>query len=76
MLDPHVTVDEDRIVVTFTVAPIGDGPHDCPGNDAVPFEVDLAAPIGERELVDGACLEGEAATTTPCADGEVRWTAP
>ena len=72
VLVPEVTYEEDRIVVEVDVAPIGDGAQDCQGNDVVPVTVALDDTVGQRQLVDGACLEGEAATTSFC-ESEVRW---
>lgn len=73
VLDPDVSVEADRIVVTFEVEALPPGSYSCPGNDWVPYQVDLGVPIGERPLVDGACLDGDAATTGFCAEGSTRW---
>jgi hypothetical protein len=74
VLEPVVDVDGERIEVTFTVEPLPPGDHTCPGNDEVPVVVELAEPVGGRELVDGACLSGEAATTSFCTEqNPVRW---
>lgn len=70
--DPVVFTDRDRVVVTFSVAPLS-GNHQCQGNDEVRHVVDLDEPIGGRELVDGACLSGEAVSTSLCSEGAVRW---
>lgn len=72
VLQPRVTYEAERIIIEIDVAPIGDGAQDCQGNDVVPVTVTLDEPVGERSLVDGACLGGEAATTSSCAS-EVRW---
>jgi hypothetical protein len=72
VLAPWVVYEKDRIVITVDAAPRGDEPADCQGNDAVPVSVQLDEPIGARELVDGACLEGEAVGTVFC-DEPVRW---
>jgi len=70
-----VRLGDTEIVVTFTVEAIAPGGHTCPGNDEVPFIVDLGEAVGDRELVDGACLSGgEAASTSFCAQGGTRWT--
>lgn len=75
VLRPAVELTRTEIVVTFTVEDRGSGPASCPGNDLVPYEVDLREPIGDRALVDGACSPGaEAATTIHCTqEGSVRW---
>lgn len=71
--EPMVTFTEQRIVVTFTVEPLPPGGYDCPSNDEVERVVDLGQEVGRRQIVDGACLEGEATSTSSCADGPVRW---
>lgn len=70
---PTITAEEARIVVEFTVEPLTGDFYSCQGNDEVPYLVELNEPIGDRQLVDGACLSGEAASTSFCADGAVRW---
>jgi plastocyanin len=73
VLEPTIEKVDTRVVVTFTVEALP-GPHACPGNDQVPIVVDLGEPLGNRQLVDGACRSGgQAATTAFCADGSVRW---
>lgn len=72
VLAPRVTVEDERIVITTPVADNGSDEGECPGNDIVPLTVDLGEAIGDRLLVDGACLSTEAADTTFC-ENEVRW---
>lgn len=72
VLEPQVTYDEDRIIVQVDVAPLGAGDYTCPGNDAVPVSVQLAEPLGDRELVDGACLDGDTTRTSMC-ETATRW---
>ena len=59
VFEPLIDADDDEIVITFTVAPIS-GDQSCPSNDVVPVVVDLDEPIGDRQLVDGACRSGQA----------------
>jgi hypothetical protein len=74
VLPPDVSVEETKIVVTFSVKPLPEGvAYTCQGNPSVPYLVELGEPVGERELVDGACLSGEAVTTSFCLEGPVRW---
>ena len=74
VLDPQITRSESEIAITFDVEDIGDGEHTCPGNNAVPVEVDLREPVGDRILLDGACAPGRpAASTAVCSDSAVRW---
>ena len=71
---PDVQLSQTRIVVTFTVERAPDGGHTCPGNAQVRYTVNIGEPIGNRQLIDGACVsEGEAKTTSFCTDAGVRW---
>lgn len=72
VLEPTVAEEADDIVITFAVAPAPPGDHDCQGNDAVPSTVTLERPLGERRLLDGACVDGSAPAGR-CEDGPVRW---
>lgn len=71
VLEPRVSYKRDRIVIQVDVAPFR-GAANCPGNDSVPVTVVLSEPVGERDLVDGACLSGDAVSTAPCWE-PVRW---
>lgn len=75
VLPPQVAYGQDRIVVRTDVERLPDGASSCPGNDVVPVEVHLEEPIGGRDLVDAACLEGEAVGTAACPQGP-RWSSP
>lgn len=67
VLAPVVSYEPGRVVIEVDVAADrSDGAQSCPRNDVVPVVVDLAEPVGDRDLVDGACLDGEAASTTLC----------
>ena len=71
---PDVQLSQTRIVITFTVERATDGAHTCPGNAEVRYTVNVGEPIGNRQLIDGACVsEGEAKTTSFCTDDGVRW---
>lgn len=74
VLDPVVVYEDDRVLIRTDVEPVG-GANDCQGNDAVSVEVALDESLGMRELVDGACLEGEAVGTAACQSA-VRWVPP
>ncbi|CAN5273564.1 hypothetical protein BH09ACT12_BH09ACT12_22400 [soil metagenome] len=68
-----VAVDEDAttvvITVTETVRTLVCGGEDDPTSyDVV---VDLGAPLGDRDLVDGACLLGQFGQDPLCADDVV-----
>jgi hypothetical protein len=72
VLEPTVTEEAEDIVITFSVAPTPPGDHDCQGNDAVASTITLERPLGERRLLDGACLAGSAPAGL-CEVGPVRW---
>ena len=73
---PIIEFNDTDIVITFTVELLdGDVFYACLDNDQVPYIVELAEPIGQRPLVDGACRDHGDATTMPfCRDGAARWT--
>ena len=74
VLKPSVQIGQSNIVVTFTVERRAAGAARCPSNDQVPYVVDIGEPIGNRKLLDGACLaDGEAKSTSFCVGGAVRW---
>jgi hypothetical protein len=79
VLRPGVVVTDTEVEVTFTVSSLGPGYYSCPGNDAVTYVVDVGQPIGNRNLVDRACVDGEAATTSFCTSSAgspgLRWRA-
>ena len=74
VLPPEIQRSGTEVVVTFRVRPKQDGAASCPSNNDVAFDVDLGEPLGDRALVDGACLPGGAAVTTAsCVDGPTRF---
>ena len=74
VLAPQVETTETRVTISFEAESVGPGAFTCPSNDYVPYLVVLDEAIGNRELVDGQCAEGqEAATTSLCRDAGVRW---
>jgi hypothetical protein len=73
VLEPSVTVEPERIVIRTDVEELPPGDYSCQGNDVVPVSVEFQQPIGGRELVDAACLDGEAVRTAMCMEGAVRW---
>ncbi len=75
VLDPQIQYDETQVLLRTDVERIGPGAHECQGNDAVPVEIHLDQPLGVRELVDAACLQGEAVGTAACSEA-VRWAPP
>ena len=70
---PDVEVEEDEVVVTFTVKP-DQTEATCPDNDEVRYKVVLPEPIGDRRLVDGQCESGTTTSrTTLCEPDGVRY---
>lgn len=74
LLEPVVSWGDNEIIIRTDAAPLGGGFHTCPDNDAVEATVTLPEPIGDRSLVDAACLQGDAVRTSFCVEGAVRWT--
>lgn len=50
--DPTIEMTDDTVALTFTVRTRPPGAATCPGNDAVPYEVELPQPLGDRSLKD------------------------
>ena len=71
--EPAVSVEDEKVVVTFAVDPITTDAS-CPDNDVVPYEVVLPKPLGDRSLVDGQCESDSDASHTPlCRPDAVRY---
>lgn len=47
VLESRVQYEDDRVVVTTDVEPLGDGTWTCPGNDAVAVTVELDEVLGK-----------------------------
>lgn len=73
VLEPQVRLEADRIVIRTPVEPLRLAEGTCQSNTVVPVTVQLAEPVGERELFDAFCLDSTGRTTSFCADGGVRW---
>jgi len=69
---PTVVYGVEEVVIRIDAAYDGDGAANCLGNDGVPVTVELAEPVGDRVLIDGACRETAATDTVFCED-PVRW---
>jgi len=79
VLAPVVREEGQQVIVTYQVEalPREEGAdYTCLGNAPVESSLLLAAELGTRSLLDGACLEGQAGSTGPCAAGASRWPAP
>ncbi|MHA7277118.1 hypothetical protein ACX80O_11430 [Arthrobacter sp. Hz1] len=75
VLDPELTYEADRIVIETYVEPIpGRETVTCQGNNVVAVTVNLTEPVGNRDLVDGLCLDVNAVPATYCGEDDgVRW---
>ncbi len=74
LLAPVVSVGATDVVIRVDAAPLGQhGATTCPYNDWVSVTVELGQPLGNRTLLDAACLTGDAARTQDCAAGAIRW---
>ena len=55
---PVVSLGIDDIIIRVDAEPLpGNEPQNCQGNDSVQMTVSLHEPIGDRALVDAACLK-------------------
>lgn len=70
LLDPVIVYESDQVVITIDAASNGTGGATCQGNDVVPVTVKLSEPLGERNLVDGACVPMEMHGIAPCVTSE------
>ena len=73
VLDPEVKVEADGIVIRTPVESLHISEATCQSNNVVPVTVELAEPLGQRDLLDAFCLDSSAGTTSFCSDGGVRW---
>lgn len=72
---PVVSVSDDDIIIRADAEPLpDDSAQTCPDNDSVAVTVPLPEPIGDRPLIDAACLERPALRTSHCQSGATRWT--
>jgi len=53
---PEVAETDDAVTITFTADPLPPGGYDCQGVPPTHATVQLAAPLGDRELLDGGTL--------------------
>jgi hypothetical protein len=78
VLEPVIITEADRVVITLSVVPLDPTlGYTCPTNDANSVRVQLNEPLGNRSLVDGACLgQSPERQTSQCETGAVRLQAP
>lgn len=75
IVDVDIESAENEIIIQAYAEPFEEEEADCPANESVIVEVDLGEPIGDRNILDGACEYDDAARTTHC-DTDIRWPAP
>ena len=73
VLEPTFSTSDTQIIIRANVKPIT-GLVTCQSNDSVQVTMTLDEPIGARDLLDAACLEGDTVRTAPCSGGAIRWT--
>ncbi|GAB3750286.1 hypothetical protein GCM10028864_24950 [Microlunatus parietis] len=66
VLEPKVIYEQTRIVIETEVEALNLKAANCPGNPQVPTRLELSEPIGQRDLIDGYCIKGEAVPTSFC----------
>lgn len=75
VLKPTFSTSDTQIIIRANVKPRSrSGFAACPSNDAAQVTLQLDGPVGDRVLLDAACLEGDAVGTSSCATGASRWT--
>ena len=70
LLDPVIVYESAHVIITIDAAPNALGSATCQGNDVVPVTVELSEPLGERKLIDGACLPLDMQKIAPCLTSE------
>jgi hypothetical protein len=73
VLAPSVSMSDTMVIIRSSVEP-KKGFGSCQRNEPVQVTLTLSEPVGNRDLVDAACLDGDAVNTAACSGGAVRWT--
>lgn len=73
VLEPRVQIRSDRVTIESVAESVPNGDAMCAMLQYVPLTVTLPEPIGNREVVDGACLDPSEDQSYFCTDGAVRW---
>ncbi len=58
---PEVVETGESVTITFVADPLPPGTYTCPGSEPTPVTVQLAAPVGDRALLDGGTIPPEPA---------------
>jgi hypothetical protein len=74
VVEPRIESTALEVVVTFRVSPQDPEGANCPGNELVPYTVDLGEELGSRRLVDGQCRDVPSTPMSLC--DESRWERP
>lgn len=69
-----VVYGPDRIYVGAYIHRLPPGDYFCNGGPPTDASFTLDEPVGDREIVDTACLDTRIANSYDCIDGAVRWT--
>lgn len=72
VLTPAYELTDTAVILRTDLAPLPEGVYTCQGNGGVLITVVLPEPIGNRALVDWACLREPASSTRFCFDHGVR----
>ncbi|MEM9748102.1 MAG: hypothetical protein AAF945_15500 [Actinomycetota bacterium] len=64
LLGPQVVESDEEIRIAFAAIPVG-GAVECPGNPPTAAAIELAAPVGDRSIVDGRILGASLADVLP-----------
>ncbi|MFC7623868.1 hypothetical protein [Microlunatus sp. GCM10028923] len=72
VLEPKISYEPTRIVITADVVNLHLSEATCPGNPPVRVRLELSEPVGKRDLVDGNCVNRKAGQTSFCFT-HVRW---
>lgn len=73
VLEPTITFSDSEVLIRAAVEPLAGTAFDCRGNPVVRHTVTLPEPLGERTLMDAACLVAPHLRTSTCAQGATRW---
>ena len=66
VVGPEIVELPDRVLVTFAVRALGGDVHTCPGNPETTVQIQLPAPLGPRQLLDGSWLPARDPVKVEC----------
>lgn len=53
LVGPQIVMTDSQVFIAFAAEPPPGDAFECPGNPDTPFTVELAEPLGDRELMEG-----------------------